>query len=132
MKEISRDELKKFSLRRFLLTWKYSFEGLKYAYTQEQSMLTHLGITAMAVCMGFYFNISGVEWMFIITFLGFIVSTELINTAIEAAVDFTSIKIHPLAKIAKDCGSAATLMAVLTGISGAVIIFSPKIVEKLF
>ena len=59
---------------------------------------------------------------------GLVMATELINTSIEAVVDLTCPKIHPLAKIAKDTASAAVFVfSVVAAISG-LLIFVPKII----
>ena len=50
----------------------------------------------------------------------------MINTSIEAVVDLETMKIHPLAKIAKDTASSATLIFSITAFVGAVVIFVPK------
>ncbi|MBO4245310.1 MAG: diacylglycerol kinase [Bacilli bacterium] len=105
---------------RFLRTFKFSYEGLKYAYANEQSMLTHLILTIITVIIGFIFHITLYEWLIISICLTVILAFELINTAIEAAVDLVTLEIHPLAKIAKDCGSAATGVS---SIMAAIIIF---------
>ena len=120
MAKISRDEIKKKGIMRFLRTFKFSYEGLKYAYANEQSMLTHLILTIITVIIGFIFHITMYEWLIIAICLTVILAFELINTAIEATVDLVTLEINPLAKIAKDCGSAATGV---TSIMAAIIIF---------
>ena len=125
----SRDKAKKISFKRLGNAFKYSFEGLKYAYCKEQSMLIHIVILALALTGGFCLNINGTEWLFIILLMGFIAGLELINTSIEATIDLISPEIHPLAKIAKDTASAAVFILSMTGIVGAIVIFLPKILE---
>ena len=49
-------ERKKFSLRRFFISFKYSFDGLKYAYLNEQSMLLHLISTIIIIVLGIFFK----------------------------------------------------------------------------
>lgn len=119
MAKISRDEIKKKGIKRFLRTFKFSYQGLKYAYANEQSMLTHLVLTIITVVLGFVLHVTLYEWLIIAICLTVILAFELINTAIEAAVDLCTLEIHPLAKIAKDCGSAATGV---TSIMAAIII----------
>ena len=110
MNKISRDELKKRGFKRFLMSWKNSFDGFSYAYKNEQSIL---------------FQIKFTEWAIMFIALGFILGMELINTAIEAVVDLVTLEIHPLAKIAKDCGSAATLTATLVAMAISLFVFGP-------
>lgn len=79
--------------------------------------------------MGFIFKISLSEWAIIFIALGAILALELINTAIEAAVDLTTNEIHPLAKIAKDCGSAASFVMSIVSIVISLFVFGPYLVE---
>lgn len=125
MNKISRDDLKKKGFKRFLMSWKNSFDGLSYAYKNEQSMLIHAICTFFTVLFGLLFQIKFYEWAIMIIALGLILCMELINTAIEAVVDLVTLEIHPLAKIAKDCGSAATFVASILAFAISMFIFGP-------
>lgn len=128
MKKISRDELKKKGFKRFLKSFKNSMDGLIYAYKNEQSLWIHGVCTFFCVLFGLVLKISFTQWAIIIISLAVTLAMELINTAIEATVDLVTLEINPLAKIAKDCGSAATFVCSALSIVTALIIFGPKIV----
>lgn len=122
MAKISRDEIKKRGLNRFFKSFTYSIDGLKYAYKYEQSMMIHVIATILVVAANIFFQVTGIEWLITIIAIGMVLSAELINTAIEAVVDLVTLEIHPLAKIAKDCGSAATfVLAMMAAVIGCVI-----------
>lgn len=125
MTKISRDDIKKKGIKRTLRTFKYSMDGLIYAYKNEQSMLIHAIATVFTVVLGFIYSLSLTEWAIVFIALGVILASELINTAIEAAVDLCTLEIHPLAKIAKDCGSAATFVLTLVSIVICLFVFVP-------
>ncbi|MDD4035883.1 MAG: diacylglycerol kinase family protein [Bacilli bacterium] len=127
-----RNSMKKLGFRRFLNSFKFSFDGLAYAYTHEQSMVLHFGITILVVVSGIVLKITTIEWLFLLLFIGLIFATELINTSIEAAIDLISPKIHPLAKIAKDTASAAVFALSVIAFIGGMVIFLPKVIEMLF
>jgi undecaprenol kinase len=131
IKEFNRDDVKVYGLGRFFKSVKYSIDGLYYAYRYEQSLWLHGLVTILAIIMGFIFKISFSEWAIIFIALGAILALELINTAIEAAVDLTTTKIHPLAKIAKDCGSAASFVMSIVSIVISMFVFGPYLM-KLF
>ncbi len=91
----------------------YSLDGFKAAYKFEAAFrqvfwLNLILFTAIILCP---FTISVKMLLVVASFLSLIV--ELINTGIEASVDHTSTAKHPLAKIAKDVGSAAQFLALL-------------------
>ena len=127
MSSKKREEHKKMSFKRFLNSVKYSIEGLNHAYRNKQSLWLHGGGVFLAVILGIVLKINFYEWAVIIVAFVVVLAIELLNTAIEAVVDLVTKEIHPLAKIAKDCGSAA---AFVSGVASAVIclfIFLPKI-----
>lgn len=129
IKKFNRESVKVYGIWRFFKSIKYSLSGLLYAYRYEQSLWIH-GFTAiLAIIMGLIFKISLSEWAIIFIALGVILSLELINTAIEAAVDLTTTEIHPLAKIAKDCGSAASFVMSIVSIVISMFVFGPYLVE---
>ena len=129
MNSKKQEKHKKMSFKRFLNSVKYSIEGLNHAYKNEQSLWLHGGGVFLAVILGITLKINFYEWAVIIVAFVVVLAIELLNTAIEAVVDLVTKEIHPLAKIAKDCGSAA---AFVSGVASAVIclvIFLPKIIE---
>ena len=126
-----RDEQKKRGLKRFFKSFGYSVEGLKYAYKYEQSMFIHLTMLCFVIIFGLVLRISMWEWIICIILCGLVIATELINTSIEAVVDLTCPKVHPLAKVAKDTASAAVFVFAITALLAGLIIFVPKIIELI-
>ena len=124
VKKFNRENVKVYGYKRFLKSLKYSIDGLTYAYRYEQSLWT-----LFAIILGLIFDIKFSEWAIIFIALGSILALELINTAIEAAVDLTTTDIHPLAKIAKDCGSAASFMMSIVSIVISLFVFGPYLRE---
>lgn len=128
MATVSRDEIKKRGFKRFIRSFGYSIDGLKYAYKYEQSMTIHFAMVIVVIVAGFLLKISVFEWLICFMLMGLVMATELINTSIEAVVDLTCPKIHPLAKIAKDTASAAVFVFSAVAFISGMIIFVPKIV----
>ena len=128
MSKISRDEIKKKGIKRTLRTFKYSMQGLAYAYKNEQSMWIHAIGTVLTVILGLVCKLTLTEWAIVLIALGVILASELINTAIEAAVDLCTLEIHPLAKIAKDCGSASTFVLTICAVVVCLFVFVPHFI----
>ena len=129
MTKISRDDIKKRGFGRFVKSFGYSMDGLKYAYKYEQSMLIHVIATIGVITANILFGISSFEWLVTLLSIGMVLSAELINTAIEAVVDLVTLEIHPLAKIAKDCGSAATFVLAMMAAAIGFVVYIPHIIE---
>lgn len=130
-----REKVKVYGPMRFIKSIKYSLDGLFYAYRYEQSLWIHGFAVLLAVILGIIFQIKLSEWAIIFIALGIILALELINTAIEAAVDLTTTEIHPLAKVAKDCGSAASFVMSIVSIVISLFVFGPyflEVINKIF
>lgn len=121
-------DYKKLNLKRVGLSFKFSVEGLKYAYLHEQSLALHLACTAVVVLVNVGFKASPMIWVITLVMMAMILVTELINTSIEAVVDMVTQEYHPLAKIAKDTASAAVFVTVLIALGMWLFVFVPKIV----
>lgn len=108
---------------------KYSLQGLAYCFKNESSFLLVAICCCLIIILGIVFDIDFLEWVISFGSLALISVIELINTAIEATVDMVTQEYNEYAKIAKDCGSAATgIMSVLATIVN-LIIFVPYIMK---
>lgn len=126
-KKFHRD--KKKGLRRIHKSIVNSVAGLKTSYLEEQSLLIHTIMSIIIISLGIYFKISRYDWLLSIILMSLVLCAELLNTAIEANVDLATKNIHPLAKEAKDAGSAATFMMSIIALVGELIIFYPYILD---
>ena len=117
------------ALERYEKSFMHAVDGIVYAFRYEHNMIIILICAIIVTIVGFIYKISALEWLFIITMIGTISASELINSSIEATIDLYTSEIHPLAKIAKDTASSATLILCVTALIGGLIIFIPKIIE---
>lgn len=119
------------AIQRYSKSFKHALDGLNYAFKYEHNMIIILICFIIAVILGFVFKVKVFEWLFIIIISGCIATCEMINSSIEAIVDLITVKEHPLAKVAKDTASSATLLLCITALIGGLIIFIPKIIQLL-
>ena len=89
----------------------YSIAGLREAWRVEHAFRQELVVTIVLTGIALYLPVSAFEKLLMIGSLVFVLIVELLNSAIEAAIDHTSLERHPLAKRAKDFGSAAVMLA---------------------
>lgn len=122
---------KKFGVKRIGRSIKYSYHGLVYAYKYEQSLWLHAISLFFVILLGFLFAITFNEWALVILSSLFILSIELLNTAIEATVDMFTKEYNPYAKIAKDCGSAAAAVAAFAHAAICIFVFAGYIIEMV-
>lgn len=101
-------------IKRIYLASLNSFRAFKWLYQNEAAFKQELVLLILSIPVTFLFDISVAEQLILILSVVFIIFTEVINTAIEAVVDRVGLEIHPLSGLAKDLGSAAVLISVIT------------------
>ncbi|MBR2563559.1 MAG: diacylglycerol kinase family protein [Paenibacillus sp.] len=103
-----------------------ALEGIVYSLRTQRNVRVHTGVAILMCAAGFFFHISRTDWMFVLAAVFLVLITELMNTAVEAAVDLAQPNIHPLAKAAKDTAAGAVLLAaVFAVIVGCFVFFKP-------
>ena len=115
---------KMFSFKRLRKSFVYAGSGIKASLKREQNLNIHMLFLVLVIICSIVLKISHFEFLIIIL----VISLELVNTAIENAVDING-KISKEAKLAKDAGSGAVLIAAITAIIVGLIIFVPKIID---
>lgn len=105
----------------------YAFNGIITAAKQEQNLWFHLDAVIVVTGLGWYFELSRIEWISIILCFGLVISAELLNSAIERIVDLISPEYNPKAGIIKDIAAGAVLFAAIISIIVGLIVFIPKI-----
>ena len=113
----------KTGIPRLINAFGYSVDGFKAAFNNEDAFRQELFLAAVLVPLGLYLGKTGVEKALLVSVVLLVLIVELFNSAIEAAVDHTSIDVHPLAKRAKDIASASVIvaLAIVIGVWGLVL-----------
>lgn len=118
-------------MRLFLRKVSYALTGIKAAFAEEKHIRIHVTMALLVLGLGVIVSLQPIEWIIVLLTIGNIIGLELINSAIERAVDFTGTQTHPLAKKAKDMAAAAVLVMSIMAIVIGIIIFVPKIMYML-
>ena len=100
-------------LQRIAAAFGYSMAGFKAAYENEAAIRQELLLSVVLMPLGLYLGHDKFEKTLLVGSIFLVLIVELLNSAIEAAVDHTSIEHHMLAKRSKDIGSAAVFMAII-------------------
>lgn len=103
----------KTGLKRMWNALHYSVSGLRQAYRCEDAFRQEALLAAIMIPASFVLSVSGTGRALMIASVLLVLIVELVNSAIEAAVDRISLDRHHLSKRAKDIGSAAVLLALL-------------------
>lgn len=108
------DTEEEFSLIKRAKSFRHAGRGIWLFVKTTHNAWVHLVILAIAVVLGFYFDIALAEWMLLTFAGGLVLAAEAFNTAIEIDIDLTSPDYHPYARDTKDVAAGAVLIAALT------------------
>lgn len=115
-------------MKKLIRSFKYAIEGIYIGIKQERNMKIHIFIMILVIILGIMLRISKIQWIICIILFGNVISLELINTAIENAVDLITKENNPKAKIAKDTAAGAVLIMAISSAIIGLAIFIPKII----
>jgi diacylglycerol kinase (ATP) len=100
-------------MRRLIDATSYSAMGLKAAWHNEAAFRQEVALVIVLIPAGFWLGTTGTQRALLIFSSLLILIVELLNSAIEAAIDRIGPEIHPLSEQAKNMGSAAVLMSLI-------------------
>lgn len=100
-------------LQRIVNAAVYSARGLQAAWAHESAFRQEVVLAAFMLPAALWLGTNWVERAMLMGTVLLVLAMELMNSAVEAAVDRVSFELHPLAGRAKDMGSAAVLLALL-------------------
>ena len=103
----------KTGLRRVLNAAGYSWAGLGAAFKHEDAFRQEVFLALLLIPLALFLGETGIERAMLIGAVVLVLVVELLNSALEAAVDRISLDHHLLIKRAKDMGSAAVMLALL-------------------
>jgi diacylglycerol kinase len=110
----------------------HAFRGLGYVLRTQQNAWIHSMFAILVILVSFWLKLSTAHWAIIILTIAMVYTAEFINTAIEAVVDLAMPMHHPLAKVGKDVGAGAVLIAALAAVIIGLLILGPPLWAKLF
>lgn len=122
---------KKFSIIKRAKSFTHAGRGIWIFIKTTHNAWLHLIIFAVAIFLGFYFNISHTDWILLIITGAFVLVSEAFNTAIEIDMDLTSPEYHPYAKDTKDVAAGAVLISAIAAVIVGLMIFGSYFIELL-
>jgi diacylglycerol kinase (ATP) len=91
-------------------------------------MRIHAALGLLALALAWALALTPAEWAAVLAMITLVLALEMLNTAVEAAVDLASPELHPLAKVAKDVTAGAVLVAAIGSVAVAAVLFLPRLV----
>ena len=109
----------------------HAFRGWWYVLKTQHNAWIHSLFATGVVLVGLWVGLKPIDWAVIVLTIAMVFTAEFINTAIEAVVDLASPLHHPLAKVGKDVGAGAVLVAALAGIVIGLLVIGPPLWARI-
>jgi len=115
-----------------LRSFAYAFTGWWHVIRTQRNAWIHAITSLIVLVVCFWLRLPARDWALIILAIAMVWTAEFINTALEAVVDLASKhERHNLARVSKDVGAAAVLIAALASILIGILVMGPPLWEKL-
>lgn len=113
-------------------SFQHAFAGFWFVIRTQRNAWIHATASVVVVVLAFWLGISPGDWAIIIIAITMVWIAEFINTALEVVVDLASKQEqHEMAKIGKDVGAAAVLIAAGSAALIGFLILGPPLWERI-
>lgn len=112
-------------------SFRYAFTGWWFVLRTQRNAWIHAVITIAVILLALWLELERRDWAIIIFTISLVWTAEFINTALETVVDLASPENHRLARIGKDVGAAAVLIASGTAVVIGILILGPPLMARL-
>lgn len=114
-------------VKKLVDSFNYAIEGIIYSIRTQRNMKIHMLTTIVVLTATFFYDLSKIELLIITMTITMVIVAEMINTAVECAIDATTNFYHPLAKIAKNVAAGAVLVTAINSVLVGYVIFWGRI-----
>ena len=111
-------------------SFNFAIEGIIHVLRTQRNMRIHFVVAVLVLVLALALDVSRLELIALLLAIAFVLIAEMINTAIEAAVDVASTSFDPMAKLAKDIGAGAVLIAAINAIAVGYLVFSGQVADE--
>lgn len=108
-------------------SFRYAFSGWWYVLRTQKNAWIHALVSVVVMLIALYLRLAPRDFAVLILTIAVVWTAEFINTALEAVVDLASPDMHPLAKVGKDVGAAAVLIAAIAAVVIGLLVMGPPL-----
>jgi diacylglycerol kinase len=113
-------------------SFQYAFSGWWYVIRTQRNAWIHATVSIAVILVSFWLQLSPRDWAVVMVAIAMVWTAEFLNTALEAVVDLASQhQYHELARVGKDVGAAAVLIASASAALIGLLILGPPLFEKI-
>jgi diacylglycerol kinase (ATP) len=111
-------------------SFNYAFEGIIHTLRTQRNMRIHLAVAFIVLVTALIVNVTKLELIALLISITFVLIAEMINTAVEAAIDIATTSFDPMAKLAKDIAAGSVLIASVNAIAVGYLVFAGKVADR--
>lgn len=119
-------------VKKLVDSFNYAIEGMIYTVRTQRNMKIHMVAALIVLSACFFYDLSKLELLILTITITMVLVCEMINTAVECAIDATTNYYHPLAKIAKNVAAGAVLITAINSVLVGYIIFWDRLLPFTF
>jgi diacylglycerol kinase (ATP) len=111
-------------------SFNYAFEGIIHVLRTQRNLRVHFAIAFVVLILALVVNVTKLELIALLISVTFVLIAEMLNTALEAAIDIATTSFDPMAKLAKDIAAGAVLIAAVNAIVVGYLVFAGKVADR--
>lgn len=113
----------------FVQSFCTAVKGIGYCLLYEKNFKRQAIVALLVITAGFYFELSQLEWLFVILAIVLVLAAEAFNTAIEQLCNHVCPQHDPAIGLIKDISAAVVLLVTIGASTGGVLLFAPKFIH---
>ena len=121
----------KFSVRKFLKSFVYAVRGVLDVLKEEQNFKVHLFVAMWVILFGVLFGVSPSEWCVLLLTISLVLTSEILNTALEKLCDLIHPEQNETVRVIKDVSAGMVLLCAIGALLIGIVIFLPKLTTLL-
>jgi diacylglycerol kinase (ATP) len=105
-------------------------EGIIHVVRTQRNMRIHFAVAFVVIVAALIVNVTKLELIALCISITFVLIAEMINSAIESAIDIATTSFDPMAKLAKDVAAGAVLIAAVNAMAVGYLVFSNRVANR--
>ncbi len=111
-------------------SFNFAFDGIIHVLRTQRNMRIHFLVAALVLVAALASGVDKLELIVLLLAIAFVLIAEMVNTAVEAAVDVATTSFDPMAKLAKDIAAGAVLIATGVAVAVGYLVFSGQVADR--
>ena len=111
-------------------SFNFAFEGIIHVLRTQRNMRIHFAIAVAVLVFALIVDVTKLELIALLISIAFVLIAEMLNSAVEAAIDIATTEFDPMAKLAKDVAAGAVLIASTNALVVGYLVFAGKVADR--